>query len=107
MNAIMQRPVIAGWPESSVGNEPSGCCWLASQLSARRVAVSTRRHWAGVRTFAGVVSSVGRDDDEAFVAAALGERKVCCARVSGTATSRLPPIIPITRARYNIDVVYL
>ena len=28
MNAIMHKLVTAGWPESSVGNEPSDCCRL-------------------------------------------------------------------------------
>src|SRR5262245_46013087 len=53
MNEITHKLVTAGWATSIVGNEPSGCCCAASQLSDRSTAASTGAHSCGESTLAG------------------------------------------------------
>jgi hypothetical protein len=54
----MHKQVTPGWPVSNVGNEPSGCCRLASQASARFTASSTRCHSSDESTLAGELAFV-------------------------------------------------
>src|SRR4051812_34334340 len=89
----MHKHVTPGWPVSSVGNEPSGCCCLASQSSARLTASSTRRHSSAESTLAGLLSFVTFGCGTGATAAVASRVARRCAKAGDVAHSSTLPTI--------------